>query len=672
MTMEKTKYDYEIGEIDQYLFGKGEHLELYRKLGAHTVYEGDEPTGVYFAVWAPHAASVSVVGEFNEWDPSRHEMLRVGPVGIYTAFIPEARPGQLYKFYVRAQSGLGKYKADPFASMAERRPGTASRIALGKNFDWGDQKWMNARSKFNHREEPVSIYECHIGSWKRHPGRPDEGFYSYREFAKYAVEYMEELHYTHIELMGILEHPFDGSWGYQVTGYFAPTSRYGSPEDFAYMVDYFHQHNIGVILDWVPAHFPKDEHGLASFDGTPTFEYSDPLKMEQLDWGTRIFDFGKAEVRGFLIASALNWIEYYHVDGLRVDAVAAMLYLDYGKRDGQWRANDEGGNVNKEAVSFLQELNKTILSRNPGALMIAEESTTWPGVTWPPHDGGLGFNLKWNMGWMHDFLEYMKLDPYFRRNAHNMMTFASSYAYTENFVLVLSHDEVVHMKGSMYGKMPGERTEKIDNLMAGYAFMTAHPGKKLLFMGQDFGQIREWSEERELDWYLMAENDHARLNRFVSELLKLYRTCPAFYDQDSVGEGLQWINADDGYRSIYSFVRHSKDLKDNVLVVINFTPVDRSDYRVGLPCGAKLKLILDSSDPRFAAEGAETAPDKKKIYHTEKSECDNQPYSFAYPLPAYGVAFFEYKKEDIEPEIEEVKKKKRKTLLQRPRNERSD
>ena len=472
---------------------------------------------------------------------------------------------------------------------------------------------------------------------------------------------MEELHYTHIELMGILEHPFDGSWGYQVTGYFAPTSRYGSPEDFAYMVDYFHQHNIGVILDWVPAHFPKDEHGLASFDGTPTFEYSDPLKMEQLDWGTRIFDFGKAEVRGFLIASALNWIEYYHVDGLRVDAVAAMLYLDYGKRDGQWRANDEGGNVNKEAVSFLQELNKTILSRNPGALMIAEESTTWPGVTWPPHDGGLGFNLKWNMGWMHDFLEYMKLDPYFRRNAHNMMTFASSYAYTENFVLVLSHDEVVHMKGSMYGKMPGERTEKIDNLMAGYAFMTAHPGKKLLFMGQDFGQIREWNEERELDWYLMAENDHARLNRFVSELLKLYRTCPAFYDQDSVGEGLQWINADDGYRSIYSFVRHSKDLKDNVLVVINFTPVDRSDYRVGLPCGAKLKLILDSSDPRFAAEGAETAPDKKKIYHTEKSECDNQPYSFAYPLPAYGVAFFEYKKEDIEPEIEEVKEEKEDT-----------
>ena len=638
--------DYEIGEIDQYLFGIGKHRELYRKLGAHPVSKDGKPAGVYFAVWAPHACKVSVVGEFNKWDPSQHVMLRLGPVGIYALLVPEAVIGQLYKFCILTEDGEYLYKADPFAVTAELRPGTASRIARDEYDGWSDEAWMDERSRFNHMEKPVSIYECHIGAWKRHPGRMDDGFYNYCEFARSAVEYMQEMHYTHIELMGVPEYPYDGSWGYQVTGYFAPTSRYGTPEDFAYMVNYFHRHGIGVILDWVPAHFPKDEHGLAMFDGTPTYEYEDPLKREQTDWNTLIFDYGKSEVRGFLIASALSWVERYHIDGLRVDAVAAMLYLDYGKKEGQWRPNSEGGNSNTEAVSFLKELNETVLSRNPGVMMIAEESTAWPKVTWPPADGGLGFNLKWNMGWMHDFLEYMKLDPYFRGNAHNMMTFASSYAYSENFVLVLSHDEVVHMKGSMYGKMPGDEKDKIANLKAGYAFMMAHPGKKLLFMGQDFAQIREWSEARELDWGLLEDEQHAGLNRFVAALNKLYSTCPALYDQDCVPDGMQWINADDGYRSIYSFIRHSREMKDNLLVVINFTPVARDDYRVGVPESAELKLVLRSDDPAFGGTGEDSGKSRPIIYQAKKGECDGQPYSFAYPLPAYGVAVFEYHHEE--------------------------
>ena len=632
--------NYGIGEIDQYLFGRGKHLELYRKLGAHPAVDNRGVSGVRFAVWAPHAASVSVVGDFNEWDPARHQMLRMGPVGIYAAFVPGAEPGQLYKYCVTDAAGRQVMKADPIAFSAELRPGTASRIADFSEDLFEDRDWMKQRRAFNHMERPVSIYECHIGSWKRHPGRKDEGFYTYREFAHAAAEYLEQMHYTHIELMGILEHPFDGSWGYQVTGYFAPTSRYGSPADFMYMVDYFHRHGIGVILDWVPAHFPKDEPGLAFFDGTPLYEYADPLKQDQPDWGTHIFDFGKSEVRGFLIASALYWVEMMHIDGLRVDAVASMLYLDFGRRDGQWRPNSHGGNVNEEAVSFLRELNETVLTRNPGVLMIAEESTTWPNVTWPPDAGGLGFNLKWNMGWMHDFLEYMKLDPLYRKGSHNKMTFASSYAYSENFVLVLSHDEVVHMKGSMYGKMPGDEKSKIANLKAAYAFMTAHPGKKLLFMGQEFAQIREWSEERELDWGLLADADagadtHAGLQKFYADLLEVYRNCPALYEQDCVPEGMDWINADDAYRSIYSFIRHSKGAKDNILVVINFTPVARDDYRVGLPVPAKCRLILDQNGRRSAEE-------TELIYEAEPGECDGRPYSFAYPLPSYGVALFEY------------------------------
>ena len=454
--------DYRIGELDQYLFGQGTHYEIYKKMGAHFVKDGKK-SGVSFAVWAPHARSVSVIGEFNGWSEDANVMKRQEPLGIYTAFVPEAQLGQLYKYCIETQTGDKLYKADPFANSAELRPGTASRIADISHLKWSDSVWMKHRAEWDFHSSPISIYEAHIGSWMRHPGREDEGFYSYREFAHAATDYIKKMGYTHIELMGISEYPFDGSWGYQVTGYYAPTSRYGTPEDFAYMINYFHKNKIGVILDWVPAHFPRDAHGLADFDGTATFEYADPKKGEHPDWGTKIFDYGKAEVKNFLIANALFWIEHYHIDGLRVDAVASMLYLDYGKEDGQWIANKYGSNENLEAIEFFKHLNSVTTGRNPGALMIAEESTAWPKVTGKPEDDGLGFSLKWNMGWMHDFTEYMKLDPYFRKGDHYGMTFALTYAYSENYILVLSHDEVVHLKCSMLPRaaVAAERVDEI-------------------------------------------------------------------------------------------------------------------------------------------------------------------------------------------------------------------
>ena len=513
---------YEIGELDQYLFGQGNHYEIYQKMGAHKVTcKGKE--GVYFAVWAPHARRVAVIGDFNDWDFEADYMERQEPLGIYTLFVPGVKEGDLYKFCIETEQGKRIFKADPFANYAELRPGTASRVTDISHLKWTDDAWMKARETWDHKVNPMSIYEVHMGSWMRHPGREDEGFYTYREFAEAITKYVKDMGYTHVELMGMAEHPFDGSWGYQVTGYYAPTSRYGTPEDFAYMINYLHRNNIGVILDWVPAHFPRDAHGLADFDGTPTFEYADPRKGEHPDWGTKIFDYGKAEVKNFLIANALFWIEHFHVDGLRVDAVASMLYLDYGKQDGQWVANKYGGNENLEAIEFFKHLNSVVLGRNKGAVMIAEESTAWPKVTGAPEDDGLGFSLKWNMGWMHDFTEYMKLDPHFRKNAHNMMTFAMSYAYSENYILVLSHDEVVHLKCSMLNKMPGLGFDKYANLKVGYAFMTGHPGKKLLFMGQEFAQLREWSEERELDWFLLAEPEHQAIQNWYRDLLHLYK-----------------------------------------------------------------------------------------------------------------------------------------------------
>lgn len=632
----KTKA-YEIGELDHYLFGQGTHYEIYKKLGAHIVNDG-EKQGVYFAVWAPHAEKVSVVGEFNDWDADKNPMKREEPLGIYTCFVPDVQEGALYKYCIQTYKGDYIYKADPFANYAELRPGNASKVTDISALRWTDSKWMERRLTWDHHKEPMSIYEAHIGSWKRHPGREDDGFYTYREFAKAATEYIKEMGYTHIELMGIAEYPFDGSWGYQVTGYYAPTSRYGTPEDFAYMIDYFHKNKIGVILDWVPAHFPKDAHGLADFDGTPTFEYADPRKGEHPDWGTKVFDYGKSEVQNFLIANALFWIEHYHVDGLRVDAVASMLYLDYGKEKGQWVPNKYGSNENLEAIEFFKHLNSVVLGRNPGVVMIAEESTAWPKVTAPAEYDGLGFSLKWNMGWMHDFTEYMKLDPYFRKGCHNQMTFAMSYAYSEKYVLVLSHDEVVHLKCSMLNKMPGLGFDKFANLKVGYAFMMGHVGKKLLFMGQDFAQLQEWSEARELDWFLLAEDWHRQLQEFTKDLLHLYKKNKAMYELDCSPEGFEWVNADDAERSIYSFIRHSKDGKKNLLFVCNFTPMERTEYRVGVPRRKQYKLILDSDEKKYGGEGKV----RPEIYKSVKKECDGRPFSFAYDLPPYGVAVFEF------------------------------
>ncbi len=636
--MEKKHEAYEVGELDQYLFGQGNHYEIYKKLGAHLA-EKDGSTGVYFAVWAPHAASVSVVGDFNGWEPQANVMTREEPLGIYTCFIAGVNKGDIYKYCVETMDGELLYKADPYANAAELRPGTASKVTDISNIKWTDSAWMEAREAWDHKKNPVSIYEAHIGSWMKHPGRDDAAaYYTYREFAEAATKYMKEMGYTHIELMGIAEHPFDGSWGYQVTGYYAPTSRYGSPEDFAYMINYFHKNKIGVILDWVPAHFPRDAHGLANFDGTPTYEYADPKKGEHPDWGTKIFDYGKAEVKNFLIANALFWIEHFHVDGLRVDAVASMLYLDYGKKDGQWIANQYGGNQNLEAIEFFKHMNSVILGRHPGVMMIAEESTAWPKVTDRPENDGLGFSLKWNMGWMHDFTEYMKLDPYFRKGAHYNMTFAMSYAYSENYILVLSHDEVVHLKCSMLNKMPGLGFDKFANLKAGYAFMIGHSGKKLLFMGQDFAQLQEWSEARELDWYLLAEEPHQQLQNFTKALLHMYKKNKALYECDTEPCGFEWINADDRDRGIYSFMRHSADGKKNLLFVCNFTPMARDDYRVGVPRGKQYKLVLNSDELQYGGTGKE----RPLVYKAVKQECDGRPYSFGYELPPYGVAVFEF------------------------------
>ena len=637
MTEEKTVQPYEIGELDQYLFGNGTHYELYKKMGAHLV-TADGVKGVYFAVWAPHAKSVSVIGEFNEWDLNADMMQRHDPMGIYTKFVPGAKEGQLYKFCIETQNGAKIDKADPFANYAELRPGNASRITDISNLKWSDSLWMKKREKWDEKTNPMSIYEVHMGSWMRHPGREDEGFYTYREFAERVTEYVKNMGYTHVELMGISEYPYDGSWGYQVTGYYAPTSRYGTPEDFAYMIDYLHKNDIGVILDWVPAHFPKDAHGLAEFDGQALFEYADPRKGEHPDWGTKIFDYEKPEVQNFLIGSALFWIEHFHVDGLRVDAVASMLYLDYGKESGQWVPNKFGGNENLEAIQFFKHLNSVVLGRNHGSVMIAEESTAWPKVTGDPEEDSLGFSLKWNMGWMHDFTEYMKLDPLFRKNAHYMMTFSMEYAYSEDYILVLSHDEVVHLKCSMLNKMPGEGLDKFRNLKVAYAFMAGHPGKKLLFMGQEFAQLREWSEERELDWYLLAEEPHQHIQNWVQDLLHLYREQKALYELDTQPGGFQWINKDDVFRSIFSFVRYSKDRKKSLLFICNFTPVERPDYRVGVPKGCQYKLILDGEDQRYGGQ------DKKvgSVVRATKQECDGQDYSFAYPLAGYGVAVFEF------------------------------
>ena len=630
-----------VTELDQYLFGQGTHYDIFKKLGAH-IMEIDGQKGVHFAVWAPNAAYVSVVGDFNMWNGYEGIMVRKAPLGIWETFLPNAKLGDLYKFQITTKTGEVLYKADPFANYAEKRPGTASRITDITKYCWGDKTWLNKRQKFDNKKSPMSIYEIHPGSWMKHPAKDgdEDGFYNYKELAHSLVDYVTDMGYTHVELMGIAEHPFDGSWGYQVTGYFAPTSRYGTPQDFMYFIDYMHKHNIGVILDWVPAHFPKDAHGLANFDGTCVYEYADPRKGEHPDWGTKIFDFGKNEVRNFLISNALFWIEQYHVDGLRVDAVASMLYLDYGKRDGQWVPNKYGGNKNLEVIEFFKHLNSIVTGRNQGVAMIAEESTAWPKVTSTPEDDGLGFTHKWNMGWMHDFLDYMKLDPYFRKDNHNKLTFAMTYQYSENYINVISHDEVVHLKCAMVNKMPSPyATDKYANLRGAYAFMFGHPGKKLLFMGQEFGQEREWSEERELDWNLIGENKlNAGMQAWVKELLMLYKTNPAMYEMDDEYQGFEWNNADDSYHGVYTFTRKSKSGKKNLLFVCNFTPMEWKDYRIGVSKKKVYKLLLDSNEKKFGGTGGK----RKENYTAVAKAQDGKPYSIGFSLKPYEAAILTF------------------------------
>lgn len=624
-----------ISEDDQYLFSQGTHYHIYQKLGAHPSVE-DKVPGIYFAVWAPNAKAVHVIGSFNDWNEESHPMTKLGEVGIWELFVPEAAVGDMYKFLLRTKDGEKLYKADPFANQAEYRPGTASVVADLAGFPWTDSKWMEQRDKKNPYREPMAIYECHIGSFMKHPDGTAEGFYNYREFAKRIVEYLKEMKYTHVELMGIAEHPYDGSWGYQVTGYYAPTSRYGTPKDFMYLVNELHKAGIGVILDWVPAHFATDAHGLAKFDGQCIFEHPDPRMGEHPDWGTKIFNYGKYEVKNFLIANVLFWLREFHVDGIRVDAVASMLYLDYGKRDGQWLPNKYGGNENLEAIEFFKHLNSVVRGSYPGFLTVAEESTAWPNVTGEIGGDSLGFAFKWNMGWMHDFCEYMKLDPLYRKGNHYGMTFAMSYNESEKYILPLSHDEMVHLKCSMVNKMPGYPIDKYANLRTGYTYMFGHAGKKLLFMGQDFGQEREWSEARELDWFLLGEKNNQGMHDYVKELLKLYRKYPALYEQDDSWAGFEWLNADDAENSVYSFVRKSSTGRNSLLFVLNMTPIRREGYRIALTKNKKYKLLLNSDEERFGGWGNELPAE----FTAEKKPFHYHDYSATLNLPPYGSAVY--------------------------------
>ena len=623
-----------ITKEDEYLFAEGTHYEIYRKMGAHKIV-ANGVSGVYFAVWAPNAKCVHVAGTFNNWDPYANELERLGPGGIYAAFVPSANLSDVYKYVITTHAGEKLYKADPFANYAELRPANASIVTDITTFAWSDSTWMNARKKKNHQKEPMAVYECHIGSWRKPTDDPDS-FYTYREFADQIVGYLKEMKYTHIELMGIAEHPFDGSWGYQVTGYFAPTSRYGTPEDFMYLVNTLHKNKIGVILDWVPAHFPRDAFGLAQFDGTCVFEHPDPRRGEHPDWGTKIFHYGKTEVKNFLISNAVFWIKEFHIDGLRVDAVASMLYLDYGKSHGQWLPNEHGGNKNYDAIKFIKHMNSVIRHDYPGVLMIAEESTAWPKVTAPVEEDGLGFHFKWNMGWMHDFCEYMKLDPLFRKDNHYSMTFAMSYNQAENYVLPISHDEVVHLKCSMLQKMPGFYVDKFANLRAGYAYMFSHSGKKLLFMGQDFGQDEEWNEAKELSWELLEDPLHMGMQTYMKKMLEIYRKYACLYEIDNSWDGFEWMDADDTKNSIYSYVRKAENGKNNILVILNMTPMERKDYKIAVPNAGKYKLLLNSSDTQFGGTGY---PVPKEV-NSQKEVCHGKDYSISVDLAPYAALFF--------------------------------
>lgn len=621
--------------IDISLFNEGEHYRIYEKMGAH-VMTVDGVDGVLFSVWAPNAERVSVVGNFNNWDGRRHPMRKLDYSGIFELFIPGKYVGEIYKYEICAKSGNVFMKSDPYAFSSEVRPANASRI-VDLSYKWKDSKWMAEREKTNQLEKPISIYEMHLGAWKK----PEDGreFYSYRDLAVKLADYLIMMNYNYVELMPIMEHPYDPSWGYQVTGYYAPTSRYGQPTDFMYFVDYLHSKGIGVIIDWVPAHFPKDEHGLGRFDGTCLYEHEDPRRGEHPHWGTYIFNYGRNEVRNFLVANALYWAEKYHIDGIRMDAVASMLYLDYGRNAGQWLPNKYGGNENLEAIDFIKELNGKMHELHKGVMMIAEESTAWPMMTHSVEEGGLGFDFKWNMGWMNDFLNYIKLDPLYRKYHHNQLTFSMVYEYSEKFMLVLSHDEVVHEKGSMISKMPGGYEDKFSNLRVAYGYMATHPGKKLLFMGQEIAQFAEFNEGQEVDWSLFEFDAHVFMQGYVKELNHLYQTEPALYELDGNPEGFEWINCNSANTSLLSYIRRGKKEADNLVVICNFTPIEHKSYKLGVPAGGKWQEIFSSDSSKYGGEGR----NNKVAKQAKKEECDGQEHYISVNVPPLSIAVFKKK-----------------------------
>lgn len=623
-----------LSDFDLYLIGEGSHYKKYEKLGSH-VTEINGIKGVHFAVWAPNAKRVSVVGDFNNWDGRRHQMRVLGSSGIWELFIPGLDEGKIYKFEIKAQSGDILLKADPYAFYFEVRPKSASIVYNINKYQWKDDEWLDMRSKKNWYESPVSVYEVHLSSWMRMP-EEENRFLTYKELAEKLIPYVKEMGYTHIELLPVTEHPLDASWGYQTIGYFAPTNRFGTPGDFMHFVDKCHQDNIGVILDWVPAHFPRDAHGLGYFDGTALYEHADPRKGEHKDWGTLIFNYGRNEVKNFLISNALFWLEKYHLDGLRVDAVASMIYLDYSREEGEWIPNVFGGRENLEVIDFLKKFNEIVHQQHAGVLTIAEESTAWPGVSKPVYLGGLGFSLKWNMGWMHDVLEYFSKEPVYRKYHHNNLTFSLLYAFTENFMLVLSHDEVVHGKSSMLGKMPGDMWQKFANMRLLYGFMYGHPGKKLLFMGDEIGQWDEWKHEHSIDWHLLQYEPHQKLRRFVTDLNRIYKSEPSLFEVDFNYWGFEWIDFRDTEQSIIAFLRKAKKTDDFLVFVCNFTPIPRYDYRIGVPGPGFYKEILNSDSSEYWGSNIGNAGGVL----AEQVQWHGRPYTINITLPPLAVVVF--------------------------------
>ena len=633
MTKEQTWAD--ISEFQTYLFNSGDNFKSYKMLGSHKI-KVDGQEGWRFAVWAPNAVSVRVVGDFNNWDGFDKTLSKITTTGVWYGFFTDIQEGSLYKYAIQATDGNTYYRADPYAFEAELRPGTASVVKDISKYKWSDKSWYEKVRKQNNLKAPMNIYECHVGSWKIHE---DGSFYTYREFADAIIPYLTDMGYTHIEIMPVMEYPFDGSWGYQVTGYFAATSRYGDQDGLKYFVNKCHKAGIGVIMDWVPAHFPRDAHGLRMFDGTPTYEYADPRMGEHKDWGTMVFDYSKSEVVSFLISSAYFWADEYHIDGLRVDAVSSMLYRDYSRNDGEWTANIYGGNGNLEAVDFFKKLNKIMGTEFPNFLMIAEESTAWPLVTAPPENDGLGFNFKWNMGWMNDTLRYASMDPYFRKDNHGLLTFVMMYAYSENFILPLSHDEVVHGKHSLIDKMFGSYEQKFDAYKTLLGYYMSMPGKKLLFMGSEFGQFLEWRFDDQLEWNLLDLEKHKKLKAFVKDLNHFYLENKAFWQCDDSWDGFRWVNEADSENSVLSYIRRSETPADNVVVVANFTPVDRPIYKIGVPVAGDYEVVLHSNASKYGGEKRTV----KKTYKAKKMQYSDMDYTIEVSVDASSVMYIKKK-----------------------------